>query len=346
MRHSDPGRSGGLRLAGFLLLAALVLKLMNLTLVTTDTSRALMMEELQRGGDFDVAFVGSSPVYYSIDPEIVRRTCGLRAIDAAIGNAGLESCQALTRAALRYNSLQYVVVTLEPDMLLETRENPEAEIRVMPWLHHPLDRLAYLADLCRGDDRWMTRLFYFRAAPVASLEEWIKTASIRFRLPFYREKMNAELEDTPYLGAGYHEMRLSPPEGGLLAHREFFTTTDHLSLFPPLTMTRLQEMQRVCTAHGARLIVLIPPCLLPAVTSSPRLVEACEAAEQFCGEEGICFFNMMKADRERLPSLDDRYVDIYHFDREGAALYSRFMGEFLLALSEGRDVSGWFRETL
>ena len=107
------------RLLCFILLLIAVLMLCNRLLVKTDTSRYLMLEELQGEEGFQIAFVGSSPVYYSIDPDIIEKDTGFKSIDAAIGNAGLESCGALVNTFLRKESAQMVILTLEPQMLIE-----------------------------------------------------------------------------------------------------------------------------------------------------------------------------------------------------------------------------------
>ena len=332
------------RLLCFILLLIAVLMLCNRLLVKTDTSRYLMLEELQGEEGFQIAFVGSSPVYYSIDPDIIEKDTGFKSIDAAIGNAGLESCGALINTFLRKESAQMVILTLEPQMLIEEIENPEAEVRLMPGLHHLRDKAAYLWDLCRTDQRWMSRLFYFRSLPVSSWDDFVKTLTIKYRTEQYRLRMESELSDTPYRGKGYHEMLLVPPEGGLAQNRSFVQGNDHIEELPMINKDRILKMARNCAARNIRFVIVIPPCLKEYIYSQPHYMEACLLLEQFCQENQIRFYNLMQVKTELLPGLQERYVDIYHFDHIGAEIYSRFMGQFILAMTEDASIEDWFRK--
>ena len=156
--------------------------------------------------------------------------------------------------------------------------------------------------------------------------------------------MEKELSETPYRGKGYHEMLLVPPEGGLAQNRSFVQGNDHIEELPEVNKDRILKMARKCSDRNIRFAVVIPPCLKEYILSQPQYMDACCLLEKFCMENQICFYNMMQVKPELLDGLQERYVDIYHFDTVGAEIYSRFMGKFLLAFLENQPVDEWFTD--
>ena len=336
MKKAHPWRN----LILFLLVTCGLLHCINCFCVKTDTSRYLMLHELRNSRDIDVLFVGSSPVYYGLDPEIIRNETGLRAFDAAVGNVGLEGDLALTECAFETNRPRDVFLSLEPDVLLSVQESEEAEVRIMPMLS-PKTAVHYLLELMNADSRFLTRLFYFRSMPADSLRDIAKTVSIRFNAEPYIQEMNQQLTDTPYRGSGYHEMLLEPPEGGLFATRFVRPSDDVLVEFPELTKERILRMQSLCAKNGAKLIVSILPLPATVLVSSPKVMQTCDELEAFCAEQEISFINASRPSADWMPGLDAYFVDIYHLNADGAAIYSRAMARLIQHLNAGEDISAF-----
>lgn len=327
-----------LRLALFLLLMCILLGAMNRFFVKTDTSRYLMLRELQEKGNLDVLFVGSSPVYYGIDPEQVTKNTGLQAFDAAVGNMELPGAAAVSELALRTNDLKYVVLALEPATLLSTHESEEAEARIMPMLP-PSIAWRYYLNLVRTDNRLLTRFFYFRTMPVDSFQDFMKTCTISFRTERYAEEMANNLVETPYRGRGYHEMLLEPQEGGLFLTRNFVPEEESSVEFPKETISLVRQIEEDCKAKGTQLIVMILPMPTAAVLYSPKLMDACDSLAAYCEAEGIPFVNATRPNPAWLPDLNAYFVDVYHLCSEGAAIFSNAVSEMIKKLEAGETIS-------
>lgn len=297
-----------------------------------------MLHELRTSHDIEVLFVGSSPIYYGLNPEIIRLETGLRTFDAAVGNVGLEGAMALTECAFETNHPKYVFLALEPDMLLSVQESEEAEVRIMPMMSLKT-AVHYLSEMMNSDSRFLTRLFYFRSMPVDSLHDMLKTICIRFNPEPYIKEMNQKLTDTPYRGSGYHEMLLDPPEGGLFATRLMRPSTDTLVEFPQLTKDRLRRIKSLCTANGAELIVSILPLPATTLVSSPKVMQICDTLESFCARHDIPFVNASRPSHDWMPNMDPYFVDIYHMNADGAAIYSRAMSRLIQHIAAGGDIS-------
>ena len=323
-----------LSLIAFLLITCLLLHLINIFCVKTDTSRYLMLDELRNSNDIDILFVGSSPIYYGIDPAIIQSETGMKAFDAAVGNAGLEGVLALTELAFESNHPKYVICALEPDMLLSLQESEEAEVRIMPMLS-PKTAVHYLSELLYSDNRFLARLFYFRFMPVDSPDDLFKSIRIRFNPAPYIEEMNQLLTDTPYRGSGYHEMLLQPPDGGLFSTRLRIPSSDVLDEFPQLTKDRILRLQALCKKNSAQFLLSILPLPAPSILSSLKTMQVCDILEEFCANHSISFINASRAKPDWLPDLDQYFVDIYHLNAEGASIFSRSMSSLIQQMELG-----------
>ena len=343
-----PGqRRGWMRLILFLLLLVPFVFFANRFLLKTDTVYYYTMLEMTHRDDIDIAFVGSSVVTYNFDPAVVTEQTGHVAYDAGLGAIGVPTSVEVARQLFRTNHPELVVLVIDPVSLLFPNEDIQAQIRMLPFIRNPVERLAYTLDLSTQDGKFLDRLLPFKLQPIASFEDFVRNVELFFDPAGYAERHNL-LWDGPlaYRGHGHVHVNRSVEKGGLLQGMSIrpYTACDDGALFP-YTEKKLLEFKALCEEQGTRLLVMFGPDLTVYRLAVYGYVQKLESVAQLCRQNGIDFCDFTLARPEFLPVLDDYYYDVYHLNGKGSQVFSQKLSEYLNLYLAGEPVDHLFYAT-
>lgn len=340
-----PGqRRGWARLILFFILLTPFVFFANRFLLKTDKVYYYTMLEMTHRDDIDIAFVGSSVVTYNFDPAVVTEQTGRVAYDAGLGAIGVPTSVEVARQLFRTNHPELVVLVIDPVSLLFPNEDIQAQIRMLPFIRNPVERLVYTLDLSTQDGKFLDRLLPFKLQPIASFEDFSRNVELFFDPAGYAERHNL-LWDGPlaYRGHGHVHVNRSVEKGGLLQGMSIrpYTACEDSELFP-YTEKKLLEFKMLCDEQGARLLVMFGPDLTVYRLAVHGYVQKFESVAQLCRQNGIDFCDFTLARPEFIPVLDDYYYDVYHLNGEGSRFFSRKLSEYLNLYLAGEPVDHLF----
>lgn len=337
-------RRSWLRLIAFFLLPAAFIFCANRLLTKTDTTYYYTLLEMTHRDDIDIAFVGSSVVTYNIDPQIVSEQTGLVAYDAGIGSAGLPTSVEIARQLFETNSPELVVLVIDAMALLSEEEDIQAQIRMMPFIPNPIERMAYTLELAMQDGKYLDRLLPFKLQPVASVGEFERNLELYLDPTGYADRHDLlAYSEHSYRGQGHVCVNRSPKKGELLKRlsvRTYNAEVDR-SLYPCI-QRKLLEFKALCEENGARLLVMFGPDMTVYRLSMADYLAKYEGIADFCAQHSMDFCDFTLARPEFLPCLDDYYCDSYHMNGEGARLFSEKLSEFLTLYLAGQPAGHLF----
>lgn len=337
-------RRGWARLLLFLLLLVPFIFFANRFLLKTDTVYYYSMLEMTHRDDIDIAFVGSSVVTYNFDPQIISEQTGRVAYNAGIGSIGVPSSVEVAKQLFRTNHPELVVLVIDPQSLLIPDEDIQAQIRILPFIRNPLERLAYTLELSAQDGKFLDRLLLFKLQPITSFEDFTRNVELFFDPAGYAERHNL-LWNGPlaYRGHGHVHVNRSLDRGTLLQSMSIrpYIACEDQNLFP-YAKKKLLEFKELCEEQGTQLLVMFAPDLTVYRLAVYGYVQKYESVARLCRENGIDFCDFTLARPEFLPVLDDYYYDIYHLNGEGAQRFSRKLSEYLNLYLAGEPVDHLF----
>ena len=337
-------RRGWARLFVFFLLLALFIFLANRFLLKNDTTYYYTMLEMTNRDDIDIAFVGSSNVTFNFDPAVVTEQTGRVAYDASIGAMGVPTSVEVARQLFKTNSPELVVLVLDPMSLLQPEEDIQAQIRMMPFIHNPIERLAYTLDLSMQDGKFLDRLLLFKLQPVVSFEDVRNNVELFLDPAGYAERHNVfGISPHTYCGQGHVHVNRSSKKGELLQNMSIrpYTACEDRHLFP-YTEEKLLEFKALCEEQGTQLLVMFGPDLTVYRLAVYGYVQKFESVAEFCQQNGIDFCDFTLARPEFLPVMDDSYFDVFHLNGEGSRFFSRKLSEYLNLYLAGKPVDHLF----
>lgn len=340
MKHIKPL----LRIAGFLLCLALLVAFANTHLLQTDTIPFLTMTEMKARSDIELAIIGSSVVRDHFNPELIGEETGLTTFDAAVPCASLPADLAMTETLFQTNSPQWVVLVMEPYNLNTTKEELEAEYKLMPMLDDPAIALRYYLRLCREDGRYLDRALLFRTEMASSLADVKKTFGLRYNTGETYEQLKSSFgEGITYQGAGFLRYDVEAGAQTLVRQRMIRreATSWEYSLMDE-TQALLYEYKALCEENDAQLMILLYPMHTAQALANPDYLPYNESLRAFCAQNDILCFDMGYAKPELMERLDDYYFDLDHMNGEGADVLSAAFAELFNRCTADEDVSGLF----
>jgi len=333
-----------LRLLGFFLCLALLVIFANTHLLQTDTVAFLTLREMKARSDIELAIVGSSVVRDHFDPALIGEKTGKTAFSAAVPCASLPADIAMTEEMLRTSSPAWVVAVMEPYNFNTTKEEFEAEYKLMPMLTSPKTMLDYYLRLCEADGDYIDRLLLFRAQMAASLGEIKKTFGLKYNAEAAFEEIKGTFDEgVTYMGGGFLRYDVEPAAEDVIRQRmqRQEATRWEYSLFPA-SQQALLDYKALCAQNGAQLMILIYPMHTAHALANPDFIPYNESVMAFCADNGIPCFNFAYARPEFMPNLDGYYFDLDHMNARGAQILSSAFAEFFNRYTAGEDVSGLF----
>ena len=333
---------GVLRILVFTALLLVLIRFANTWLVQTDASSFMTLHEMKTAESIELALVGSSVVRNQFNPELISQQTGLDTYCAAIPCLAMPGSLAITSMLYDSHSPAWTVLFVEHDTFFT--ELTEAEDRLMPQLTNPLRRVAYLADLCMEDGRFVDRFFLFKNLHVTSAEQLRKTVSLRLNPEEYLRKHPGLVSGHDrYAGRGFVQMCLEEDIDGWL-REENLSPTSCISPTEPseADKRRILQFRDMCERKGSRLLVVCTPNLTARTLAEPSYTQLRENLASFMEENGIAFVDFSLARPELMPDLTDYYLDYFHVNAEGADILSASFARFFNLYAAGEDVSTLF----
>ena len=331
-----------IRLAVFLLLAALLIPLGNTFLVQMDTFATVTMRELRSRDDIELALVGSSIVQHHFNAPLISEQTGLTAFDVTITNAYLPDDLALTRQLYETNSPEWVVLVLESYSFNWIRTDPQSQFKLMPHLTNPLNRLQYLLDIMETDGDTLGRLLLFNSFGFTSFEDVQKAFRLRTDPEGFLAQLIAESGGQYAYEDGFIRRESDERAMDGLVKTIIREESDYEYRVYDYTKEKLLEYKALVESHGSRLLVVLAPGMTAHVLAEPWYLAYLDDAQAFFEEIGVPYVNLMLARPELLPNLDEYYFDLYHMVGEGADLLSTAFSQVFNALRAGEDISDLF----
>ena len=331
-----------IRLALFLLLAALLIPLGNTFLVQLDTFATVTMRELRSRDDIELALVGSSIVQHHFNAPLISEATGLTAFDVTVTNAYLPDDLALTRQLYETNSPEWVVLVLESYSFNWIRTDPQSQLKLMPHLTSPLNRARYFLDIMETDGDRLGRLLLFNTFGFSSLEDVRKAVRLRTDPEGCLAQLIAESDGQYAYADGFVRRESDERAMDKLVKTVIREESDYEYRVYDYTKERLLEYKALVESHGSKLLVVLAPGMTAHALAEPSYLAYLDDAQAFFEEIGVPCFNLVLARPELLPNLDEYYFDLYHMVGEGADLLSAAFARLFNALRAGEDVSGLF----
>ena len=344
----NPNVRSLLRLLAFAAVLVLVVLFANTFLVRMDAVTAMMMAELKSRDDIELCVVGSSLSQDHFNTALIQEQTGKRTFSASISGASLQAEIAVTEEMLRTNHPEWIVLVVNSYDLETAKEMIDAQNRLMPHLTSWRTKLDYYLRLCREDGDYVNRLFLFRQFGAQSLSDVAKAFALRFDRENAFARAKASLpEGIAYMGGGY--LRYTTDESAEdIIRRELIGYDDPpgyvYELLEP-TKRMLSEYIALCEGAGAKLMIVIFPCLTAHVLAEPEYLPYEESLMRFCAQREIPCFNFSYARASFLPNLDDYYFDQHHMNAGGADRFSEAFAELFNRFTSGEDVSSLFYAT-
>ena len=232
---------------------------------------------------------------------------------------------------------------MEPYNFNTTKEEFEAQYKLMPMLTSPRTALDYYLRLCEADGDYIDRLLLFRAQ-MASPAEIQKTFGLRYNTEAAFERVKDTFDEgVAYMGGGFLRYDVEADAADEIRRRmqRREATRWEYSLFPQ-SQRALLDYKALCEKHGARLMILIYPMHTAHALANPDFIPYNESLMTFCRENGIPCVNFAYAKPEFMPNLDEYYFDLDHMNAEGAEILSRAFADFFVRYTAGEDVGSLF----
>lgn len=331
-----------IRLAVFLLLCVLLIPLGNTFLVQQDTFAALTMRDIHERDDIELAIVGSSIVQHHFNPEIITEATGLTAFDATITNMVMPDILALTRELYETNRPEWVVLVLEAYSFDTVKTDPQTQMKLMPHLRSPQNRLRYYRDIIKTDGNYVDRLLLFNTFGFSSFADVRKAVRLRLDPEGVLDDLVRQSGGAYAYKDGFVRRQEQTRAEDALIRTVIREETGYEYALYDYTKEKLLEYKALCEQNGSKLLVVLAPGMTAHALAEPGYLPFMESAMAFFSESGIPCFNLMYAKPSFLPRLDSLYFDLYHMVGEGADILSAAFAELFNAYLAGQDVSDWF----
>lgn len=306
----------------------------------------LVMYDLDRTENVDIAFIGSSLSRTHIDNAIIEEYLEQDSFNLSANAARAAADYAMMQELFKQQTPKTVVFVSDPlaELNYENRAEPVVvEAGLRPFLHGLDIKLPYIVDNCRFYGGYLDRLFPWRTCYPANAEKFF--TNLQGKLDpkgFY----SLALEAYPaHDGRGHcpkykteqtdaHRTEL---HNGMTRKVKALSTIDESFL----DMT-LMKMKLLCQSNDCDLIVIATPQLPQVLLGDKRYDQCYEIERAICKKYDIPFWNFAYAEDELLPDMTPYFFRDEHFDKEGAEIFSSALGKVLKGYFDGEDVSHYF----
>lgn len=346
----ERGRARRKSLTFLLLLAALITT--NCLLCFLIEPYRSSSEEMWRGyaafGDMDTVYAGTSQALSGIIPEDVDETSGSRSYNMGTNMQSLHDSKIAIQKAYNDHKIRRAVLVIDLEVLGTERS---ANFRADESFYHAKGKMEAFPQRAADAFSFITSdAFFGKPASLTYFMPWIYNRSTDVRLNV-REKM----QRTVLNPEGHRTATGFEPSKEVVNQSIHFVSWEEAdswdqtaTAFHSLTLTQdnreeLLEICRFCKDHQIDLIPVVLPSLnFLNIYRAKDYLAMKDTLTQLFRAEGFDYYDFNCIDASLLSVASTQYKDVGHMNTEGAAVFSKFLGKFLLKRESGTDLAGYF----
>lgn len=333
----------------FAVVVIAVTEIMNYLYVddTTEFARCMMHEFYEDDTNIDRLYLGSSHVFCDIDPTVLDNINGEYNFNLASHMQQMITSYYLLREADKKHHISRVYLDLFYPCTNAGKGNFREYDSLSPsWavinqLRPSVNKLSYMLDLSEPEYYYLTFLPFMRYRE--------KLFSSDYIAEIVKGKQTTEWKNYAYsyIAPDGSEIIKSGGKGfriyyGELEYGDFCMKYEESSIAEnPMTKESIEYLVKIieyCESHDIELtwiVCPVPDLQLTCIGGYDNYVrQVTELAEQY----HIPYYDFNLCRREYLDVSDGKYwFDTGHLNSYGAEVYSRFLGDFLLAQEQGKD---------
>ncbi len=335
----------------FVVVAAVIVGGMNYLYVddTDEFARYMLHELYEESDNIDRLYLGSSHVFCGIDPLVLDKINGENNFNLSTGTQQLiTSYYLLIEADKRhdidrvYLDLYYNCMTAGLGNFHDYQSIPYSWI-VLHQMRPSVNRLSYMLNLSKPEYYYLTFLAFTRYKEKLFDLDYVSSVTKAKQSEIwknYEYRHVSRVDDREYMmqngEKGFRIYHGTPEYGG------FYRTDREAPLGDnPITPESLEYLQKIveyCKEHEIALTWIGCPISDYQLVRNGAYDNFVRQVEELAKEYEIPYFDFNLCKREYLDlSQKEYWADMGHLNTEGAEIYTRFLGNFLLAEEAGLD---------
>lgn len=266
----------------------------------------------QKGQVFDYVFIGTSRVWDMMDPQIIEKVLGGRAINLACESSGFDENLFVLRKLVASNTIKTLFVQVDPFNITLA---PSLKYHLlMPYVNDPAAQDIIFDNFLR-DNIHPIRLFFWRQFP------FLKYMEFNYHYCSYLQVFLGRKINNFDATQGYRFIEDDTLQEGFAFEKRNLV----LDSFSVKYLHRLATFAR---EHGIRLVFYTAPILmLPEM--KPRLEGMTDVIARIAKQENVTYINMMEL---KDVQQEQFWLDISHLKQSGSAIASKSMAESLKSI--------------
>lgn len=309
-------------------------------------------EEMWRGyaafGNMNTVYAGTSQALSGIIPEEVDKTLGSRSYNMGTNMQSLHDSKIAIQKACSDHKISRAVLVIDLEVLGTERS---ANFRADESFYHAKGKIEPFPQRAADAFSFVTSdAFFGKPASLTYFMPWIYNRSTDIRLnvreKLQRKVLNPEGHRT---ASGFEPSKEVVNQSVHFVGWEDADAWDHTATaFHSLSLTQdnrkeLLEICRFCKDHQIDLVPVVLPSLnFLNIYRVEDYLAMKETLTQLFRAEGYAYYDFNCIDPSLLSVASTQYKDVGHLNSDGAAVFSKFLGKFLLARDRGTDLSGCF----
>lgn len=282
-------------------------------------------------GRFDTLICGSSHAYRGLMPTVLDEHLGTTSYNLSSSLMTMHGRYEMLKKELNRNPVKFVILDISYNALTRCRatEGPEGDIYQLARYRNPLERAVYFFKYTPIDD--YGRIYY------DSLKRgWDAIPA------FLRG------EGRPGTSNKYETMGCHPAERSRIPKLEEgkYHTLKVKETLDPQSVHYMEKMIDLCKSRDIPVLVVAVPISERMILANSNMDKVMGDCKTFCEEHDVPMldFNLYH-DRPELFSDEESFYDAYHVSENGAQACTDLLGETILKMQSGEDVSALFYDS-
>lgn len=309
-----------------------------------DREPAVVMTDLRRAKDIQIAFVGNSISRTHIDNAIIEEETGKISFNLSRSALRAPGTYAAASELFRHQQPEVLVWVYDP---IPWDESLVVEATMWPFLEDQRNKLVYAWRESQRDGAYLDRFFPWRAYHPDDLKGALENVAWKLDMDGYYDAMVETFRNPVgtavqcYDGKGYRGIQRDKNETALRTATNYKADRS-MDMNLSLENVSFDDMVRLCEEKQCRLIVATAPNLSQQLLGDKRISYMISNMKKRCQENNIPFLNFSYAKPETLADMSGYFFEEGHMVQDGANIYSHALGRTLKKLLDGQDVSHYF----
>ena len=298
----------------------------------------------------DMIYVGSSQCVCDINPAVVDQVTGLSSYNMGTNMQSIQSSFIAIKEAVNRKNAKSVVLLIDPQTLeMERSSNFRAEQSFVRNLSDTLpiyERLRTMSIVFDSD-------FFTKPYSISYFIPWTYDRSSNVVLNMKEKLQGQILDSTDHRDEnGYNPSDdiydTDFQQSGIEKAKEWSLEHDDLHVLSMVSenLDTLRDIAEFCQAKGVKLYVVSAPAINNfTFYDYDGYVDFTETVSKTLSDYGLTYYDFALVKDEYFETLSvTNYKDIGHMNNTGSTTFSKLIGEFVLNVDKGLDVSYLFKE--